>query len=183
MNKLGPIERHWLTVALVILGLIMVSLAFNPDWLSVSVSSPQQNPPTSRGDINLSDSDESALQSTGSAQASAEPNLAAKREVSVGELSAAEISSEIARSQTHFQRCFASWLAREPQARGSKMELTLQIQSTGKAVVERIQPTHSSQETAEDPEFNICLRRVVERMQFRTFKGSGITTLLPLEFN
>jgi len=94
-------------------------------------------------------------------------------------LSEQEISNVVSHHQTEFFKCYTHLLQKHPQARGEVI-LNFTIQSAGRVELPEVLPQWSQGTGTE--EFNRCLKDVISRIEFRSFKGSSITTVFPLKF-
>ena len=91
-------------------------------------------------------------------------------------LSEDEIATGIQKYRTSFFKCYTQLLQKEPTSKG-KVSLSFTVENNGKMSV-----TEVTASELPNAEFKKCLIDVLNRVEFRSFKGPAISTLFPLKF-
>ncbi len=86
------------------------------------------------------------------------------------------ISGRIKLQRPFFNRCYAQHLRLNPNATG-RIQLQFVIQPTGKVADVNIVSA-----SIEDPRLQQCTKSIVERVEFRSFKGDPIVVTYPINF-
>jgi hypothetical protein len=92
------------------------------------------------------------------------------------DLSDAEITTLMTAQGGNFRRCYQNLLQKEPQAKG-EASLNFTIENNG-----RIGLIEITSVALKSEEFKRCLTSVLERVQFRAFSGTSISTFYPVKF-
>lgn len=87
-----------------------------------------------------------------------------------------EIDSMLQQRQPQFMRCWTQRLKDMPSLAG-KMDLQFEINPRG-----RVQDVHVVDSNIEDEAMSRCIVSVLERIQFREFRGGAITLTFPMQF-
>ncbi len=87
-----------------------------------------------------------------------------------------EITSIMNSQRNSFFKCYTQLLQKEPTAHGD-VSLSFTIENSGKLSVAEV--TASS---IPNKDFKNCLLEVLNRLEFKPFKGTPISTLFPLKF-
>lgn len=91
-------------------------------------------------------------------------------------LSDDEISSSVGHQRGNFMKCFTTLLQKQPDAKGD-VSLNFTIENNGKLGLIEVNSVQ-----LKDADFTKCLVSVLERVQFRSFTGTPISTFFPLKF-
>lgn len=95
---------------------------------------------------------------------------------SVKSLTEEEISSTLNHQKNSFFKCYTHLLQKNPQSKG-EVTMNFTIENNGK--ISFIEITTAMN----DEHFKKCLKEVLSRVEFKSFKGSPISTVFPLVFN
>ena len=87
-----------------------------------------------------------------------------------------EINTVMNNHRGSFFKCYTQLLQKEPTAKGN-VSLSFTIENNGKLSVAEVTASQ-----LQNDEFKKCLLEVRRRIEFRSFKGSPISTLFPLKF-
>ena len=91
-------------------------------------------------------------------------------------LSEEEISAVISNNKNYLFKCYTQLLQKQPEAKG-EVSLNFTIENSGK-----VSSCEASSKQIKDETFFRCLKEVMLRIEFMSFKGPGISTLFPIVF-
>jgi hypothetical protein len=87
-----------------------------------------------------------------------------------------EIQETMNSHRTSFLKCYSGLLQKDAQAKG-EATLTFTVENSGKLSAVEVTSSNLQQD-----DFKKCLIEVMNRVEFRPFDGSPISTLFPLKF-
>lgn len=87
-----------------------------------------------------------------------------------------EIQETMNSHRTSFLKCYSGLLQKDAQAKG-EATLTFTVENSGKLSAVEVTSSNLQQD-----DFKKCLIEVMNRVEFRPFEGSPISTLFPLKF-
>jgi hypothetical protein len=87
-----------------------------------------------------------------------------------------EIQEVMGSHRTSFLKCYTQLLQKDPSAKG-QASLTFTIENNG-----TISATEVTSSSFQNEDFKKCLTEIMKKITFRAFKGPGISTLFPLNF-